>query len=119
MEISDFRPLAERTTLPRLIEILDPRASRIWNVNEAVIEAIKIHNRFGVQDPAVTYKYRINYLPASWSVVVRSVRVGNDLLRPWGTHTIVEEYHDNDGIHGGSWEVQRYFLEWLQGIPGL
>lgn len=115
----DFRTDVERITLPKLIGYLDPNVSRIWEVYGAQITARQIGNRCGLPHGAETYRYTVYYPNGAWAVSVRSAWDRGDLVRPLGTHTLVEQYVDLEGLHGGKWTVQEFWLNWLRAVPGL
>jgi hypothetical protein len=108
---------ANQLTVQRLLlTYLSAQNQTMWSLGEVCVTARRICNRSGIPADASTICYTFQNYDAGWSFRIRAVWRCGGLLRPWATHTVIEEYHDDDGRFLGEPEVALAVNEWLRSL---
>lgn len=83
-------------------------------VEGACIEGRRAGRRYGVPADAQAWRIIITHPEFEWSATARAVWRDGDLFQPTATHTVFEDYYDDNDRYGSDDAVRLAINEWVQ-----
>jgi len=110
--------IANNLILQRLLRLYLSEPDRDFlTIEDACVTACRIGNRSGIPRDATTWRVQIEHPDQGWTIVARGVWRNGDLMKPWATHVVIEQYFDDNDSLGGPDAVRLLAHDWLRSLP--